>query len=116
LEDLIRAADLFRPVHEATSGIDGWVSLEVSPSLADDTAGSIKSAVQLHARASRRNLFIKIPGTRKAVPAIEETIFAGVPINVTLLFSREQSSRRLRRICARSNAALPPALIRTSLQ
>jgi transaldolase len=90
LEDLIRAADLFRPVHEATSGIDGWVSLEVSPLLADDTAGSIKSAVQLHARASRPNLFIKIPGTRKGVPAIEETIFAGVPVNVTLLFSREQ--------------------------
>ena len=90
LEDLIRAADLFRPVHEATSGIDGWVSLEVSPLLADDTAGSIKSAVQLHARARRLNLFIKIPGTRKGVPAIEETIFAGVPVNVTLLFSREQ--------------------------
>jgi transaldolase len=90
LEDLIRAADLFRPVHEATSGIDGWVSLEVSPLLADDTAGSIKSAVQLHARARRPNLFIKIPGTRKGVPAIEETIFAGVPVNVTLLFSREQ--------------------------
>ena len=90
LEDLIRAADLFRPVHEANSGIGGWVSLEVSPLLADDTAGSIKSAVQLHARARRPNLFIKIPGTRKGVPAIEETIFAGVPVNVTLLFSREQ--------------------------
>jgi transaldolase len=90
LEDLIRAADLFRPVHDATSGVDGWVSLEVSPLLADDTAGSIKSAVQLHARAKRPNLFIKIPGTRKGIPAIEETIFAGVPVNVTLLFSREQ--------------------------
>lgn len=90
LEDLIRAADLFRPVHDATSGVDGWVSVEVSPLLADDTAGSIKSAVQLHARAKRANLFIKIPGTRKGIRAIEELIFAGVPINVTLLFSREQ--------------------------
>jgi transaldolase len=89
LEDLIGAADLFRPVHDATNGIDGWVSLEVSPLLADDTAGTIKSAVQLHARARRRNLFIKIPGTRKGIPAIEETIFGGVPVNVTLLFSRE---------------------------
>jgi transaldolase len=90
LEDLIRAAGLFRPIHGATSGVDGWVSLEVSPLLADDTEGSIKSAVQLHALAQCPNLFIKIPGTREGVPAIEETIFAGVPINVTLLFSREQ--------------------------
>ncbi|MGH7928867.1 MAG: transaldolase [Candidatus Binatia bacterium] len=90
LEDLIRAADLFRRVHDATNGVDGWVSLEVSPLLADDTAGSIKSAMQLHARAKRPNVFIKIPGTRKGIPAIEETIFAGVPVNVTLLFSREQ--------------------------
>ena len=90
LEDLIRAAGLFRPIHDATSGVDGWVSLEVSPLLADDTEGSIKSAVQLHARAQCPNLFIKIPGTREGVPAIEETIFAGVPINITLLFSREQ--------------------------
>ncbi len=90
LEDLIRAADLFRPAHHATSGVDGWVSLEVSPLLVDDTAGTIKSAVQLHARARRPNLFIKIPGTRKGIPAIEATIFAGVPVNVTLLFSREQ--------------------------
>ncbi|MGH7795263.1 MAG: transaldolase [Candidatus Binatia bacterium] len=90
LADLIQAADLFRPVHDATGGVDGWVSLEVSPLLADDTAGSIKSALELHARAKRPNLFIKIPGTRKGIPAIEETIFAGVPVNVTLLFSREQ--------------------------
>jgi transaldolase len=90
LEDLIRAADLFRPVHDTTAGVDGWVSLEVSPLLADDTAGSIKLALQLHARAKRPNLFIKIPGTRQGIPAIEETIFAGVPVNVTLLFSREQ--------------------------
>jgi transaldolase len=89
MEDLIQAADLFRLVHEATSGVDGWVSLEVSPLLANDTAGSIKAAAQLHARARRHNLFIKIPGTPAGIPAIEESIFAGVPINVTLLFSRE---------------------------
>lgn len=89
LEDLGQAADLFRPMHEATDGVDGWVSLEVSPMLADDTAGTIDAAVQLHARAQRSNLFIKIPGTRAGIPAIEETIFAGVPVNVTLLFSRE---------------------------
>ena len=90
LEDLTQAADLFRPVHDATGGVDGWVSLEVSPLLADDTAASIKAAARLHARAQRPNLFIKIPGTRSGIPAIEETIFAGVPVNVTLLFSREQ--------------------------
>lgn len=89
LEDLTQAADLFRPIHDATSGVDGWVSLEVSPLLADDTAGTIKAATQLHARAQRPNLFIKIPGTRAGIPAIEESIFAGVPVNVTLLFSRE---------------------------
>jgi transaldolase len=89
LEDLTQAADLFRPIHDATAGIDGWVSLEVSPLLADDTAGTIKAAARLHARAQRPNLFIKIPGTRAGIPAIEETIFAGVPVNVTLLFSRE---------------------------
>jgi len=90
LEDLAQAADLFRPTHEATGGIDGWVSMEVSPLLADDTGGSIEAAKRLHARGRRPNLFIKIPGTRAGVPAIEEAIFAGVPINVTLLFSREQ--------------------------
>jgi len=90
LEDLTQAADLFRPVFEATGGVDGWVSLEVSPLLADDTAGTVKAAAKLHARAQRPNLFIKIPGTRAGVPAIEESIFAGVPINVTLLFSRGQ--------------------------
>ncbi len=90
LEDLTRAADLFRPVHDATGGIDGWVSLEVSPLLAGDTTATIKAAVELHGRAKRPNLFIKIPGTREGIPAIEETIFAGVPVNVTLLFSREQ--------------------------
>ena len=87
---MTQAADLFRPIHQATGGVDGWVSLEVSPLLADDTAGSIKAATQLHARAQRPNLFIKIPGTRAGLPAIEKTIFEGVPVNVTLLFSREQ--------------------------
>jgi len=90
LEDLTRAADLFRPTHNATAGVDGWVSLEVSPLLADDSAGTITAAAQLHARAQRPNLFIKIPGTGAGIPAIEASIFAGVPINVTLLFSREQ--------------------------
>ena len=90
LEDLTQAADLFRPIHDATGGVDGWVSLEVSPLLADDTAGTIKAAARLHSRAQRPNLFIKIPGTHAGIPAIEETIFAGVPVNVTLLFSREQ--------------------------
>ncbi len=90
LEDLTQAADIFRPIHDKTDGVDGWVSLEVSPLLAYDTAGSIKEAAALHARAKRPNLFIKIPGTREGLPAIEETVFAGVPVNVTLLFSREQ--------------------------
>jgi transaldolase len=90
LEDLTQAADLFRPIHDATGGVDGWVSLEVSPLLADDTAGTVKAAARLHARAQRPNLFIKIPGTSAGLSAIEESIFAGVPINVTLLFSREQ--------------------------
>jgi len=90
LEDLTQAADLFRPVFDATGGIDGWVSLEVSPLLANDTAGTIKAARALHARARRANLFIKIPGTPAGLAAIEESIFAGVPVNVTLLFSPEQ--------------------------
>lgn len=89
LEDLTRAADLFRPTYAATDGIDGFVSLEVSPRLAYDTARTIASARELHARAQRPNLFIKIPGTREGLPAIEEAIFEGVPVNVTLLFSRE---------------------------
>src|SRR3984957_2739682 len=90
LEDLTRAADLFRPVHGKTNGVDGWVSLEVSPLLAYDTASTIAAAKDLSARAARPNLFIKIPGTKEGIPAIEETIFSGVPVNVTLLFSREQ--------------------------
>src|SRR5438093_4720488 len=90
LEDLTRAADLFRPINDRTAGVDGWVSLEVSPLLAHDTASTLAAAKELFARAGRPNLFIKIPGTKEGVPAIEEAIFAGVPINVTLLFSREQ--------------------------
>ena len=90
IEDLRQAADLFRPIHDATHGIDGWVSLEVSPLLAYDTTKSIEAAAHLHAAGARANLFIKIPGTQAGIPAIEESIFAGVPINVTLLFSREQ--------------------------
>jgi transaldolase len=89
LEDITRAADLFRPIWEKTSGVDGWVSLEVSPLLARDTAGTVAAARELHTRAGRPNLFIKIPGTKEGLPAIEESIFAGVPVNVTLLFSRE---------------------------
>jgi transaldolase len=89
LEDLTRAADLFRPVHDRTNGVDGWVSMEVSPLLAHDTAKTIAAAKELWARAGRPNLFIKIPGTREGLSAIEETIFAGVPVNVTLLFSRQ---------------------------
>jgi transaldolase len=90
LEDLTRAADLFRPIHEKTNGVDGYVSLEVSPLLAYDTASTIAAAKELSARANRPNLFIKIPGTKEGLPAIEEAIFSGVPINVTLLFSAEQ--------------------------
>jgi len=112
LEDLTKAADLFRPVHDASGGIDGWVSLEVSPLLADDTAATITAAVQLHKRAQRPNLFIKIPGTRAGIPAIEEAIFSGVPVNVTLLFSREHyvaaAEAYLRGIERRIAAGLDP--------
>ncbi len=90
LDDLTRAADLFRPIHERTAGVDGFVSLEVSPLLAHDTASTLTAAKTLFDRAARPNLFIKIPGTPEGLPAIEEAIFAGVPVNVTLLFSREQ--------------------------
>ena len=90
LEDLTRAADLFRPVYEKSNGIDGWVSLEVSPMLAHDTASTLAAAKDLFARAARPNLLIKIPGTKEGLPAIEEAIFSGIPVNVTLLFSREQ--------------------------
>jgi transaldolase len=90
LEDLAQAADLFRPVHERTCGVDGWVSLEVSPLLAHDTQSTIAAAKELHTQAQRPNILIKIPGTPEGLPAIEEAIFAGVPVNVTLLFSADQ--------------------------
>jgi transaldolase len=90
LEDLTQAADIFSAIHNATGGVDGWVSLEVSPLLADNTSATIKAANDLYARAKRANIFIKIPGTPAGIPAIEEAIFTGVPVNVTLLFSREQ--------------------------
>jgi transaldolase len=90
LEDLTEAADLFRPVYDRTCGVDGWVSLEVSPLLAYDTKSTIQAAKDLHARAQRPNLLIKIPGTKEGLPAIEEAIFAGIPVNVTLLFSDDQ--------------------------
>ena len=90
LEDLRRAADLFSPVFEATNSIDGWVSMELSPLLVNNTLGSIKAASLIYRAGDRRNLFVKIPGTPQGIPAIEESIFAGVPINVTLLFSTEQ--------------------------
>jgi transaldolase len=112
IEDLRQAADLFRPIHERTDGVDGWVSLEVSPLLARNTAGTLAAAKDLHARAGRSNLFIKIPGTSEGLPAIEEAIFAGVPINVTLLFSGEQyvaaAEAYLRGIERRISAGLNP--------
>ena len=112
LEDLTRAADLFRPIWDRTRGVGGWVSLEVSPLLAHDTAITLAAAKRLHARAGRPNLFIKIPGTKEGLPAIEEAIFAGVPINVTLLFSREQylaaADAFMRGIERRVAAGLPP--------
>jgi transaldolase len=112
LQDITRAADLFRPIHDRTNGVDGWVSLEVSPLLAHDTASTLAEAKELFARARRPNLFIKIPGTREGLPAIEEAIFAGVPVNVTLLFSREQyvaaAEAHLRGIERRIAAGLNP--------
>jgi len=114
LEDLRRAADLFLPVHTATGGVDGWVSMEVSPLLAADTGGSIAAAAHIHAQAARANLFVKIPGTPEGVSAIEESIFAGVPINVTLLFSCEQylaaANAYLRGIERRIVAGLDPVV------
>src|SRR5450432_2258845 len=114
LEDLTRAADLFRPVHDRTDGVDGWVSLEVSPLLAYDTKSTLAAAKDLSSRAARKNLFIKIPGTKEGLPAIEEAIFAGVPINVTLLFSREQyvaaAEAFLRGVERRIDAGLNPVV------
>jgi transaldolase len=114
LEDLTRAAAMVRNIHEKTDGVDGWVSLEVSPLLAYDTASSIAEAKSLHARAEQPNLYIKIPGTKEGLPAIEEAVFAGVPINVTLLFSREQvlaaADAYLRGIERRIEAGLNPVV------
>ena len=114
LEDITRAADLFRPIYNRTNGVDGWVSLEVSPLLAHDTASTIAAARDLYARAARPNLFIKIPGTTEGLPAIEEAIFAGIPVNVTLLFSREHyvaaAEAFLRGIERRIEAGLNPSV------
>jgi len=90
LEDCTAAADLFRPIHDKTNGVDGWASIEVSPKLAYDTSSTVAAARELYRQGGRPNLFIKIPGTPEGIPAIEQSIFAGIPINVTLLFSREQ--------------------------
>jgi transaldolase len=112
LQDLRRAADLFRPAFDATGGVDGWVSMEISPLLATDTAGSIEAAARIHQQGDRPNLFVKIPGTPAGIPAIEESIFAGVPINVTLLFSCDQylaaAEAYLRGIERRIAAGLDP--------
>jgi transaldolase len=114
LEDLTQAADLFKPLYERTNGVDGWVSLEVSPLLAHDTASTIAAARSLHARVARPNLLIKIPGTKEGLPAIEEAVFAGVPVNVTLLFSSEHyvaaAEAFLRGIERRIDAGLTPGV------
>jgi len=112
MEDLQQAADLFLPAHEASGGVDGWASLEVSPLLVNDTAGTIRSVARLHAQAARKNIYIKIPGTPEGIPAIEESIFRGIPINVTLLFSREQyvaaADAYMKGIERRLDAGKPP--------
>jgi transaldolase len=112
IEDLRRAADVFAPIWDRSDGVDGWVSLEVSPLLAYDTKSTLAAAKELFARAGRPNLFIKIPGTKEGLPAIEEAIFAGIPVNVTLLFSREHykaaAEAFLRGIERRIEAGLKP--------
>lgn len=114
LDDITHAAALFRPLHDQTNGVDGWVSLEVSPVLAHDTVSTLAAAKDLNGRAGLPNLFIKIPGTKEGLPAIEEAIFAGIPINVTLLFSREQylaaAEAFLRGIERRIDAGLNPVV------
>ena len=114
LEDLTKAADLFRPIHDSTGGMDGWVSLEVSPLLADDPEKTLEAAKQLFASANRPNLFIKIPGTARGLGAVEDAIFSGVPVNVTLLFSRDQylkaAQAYMRGIERRIRAGLSPAV------
>jgi transaldolase len=115
LEDLTRAADLFRPIHDRTGGLDGWVSLEVSPHLAYDAAATLAAAKDLFARAGRPNLFIKIPGTPQGLPAIEEAIAAGVPVNVTLLFTPDDylaaAEAYLRGVERRIDAGLSPRVV-----
>src|SRR5580658_4338395 len=112
LDDITRAAALFQPIHVRTDGVDGWVSLEVSPLLGPDTPSTLAAAKDLHARGGQANLFIKIPGTTEGLPAIEESIFAGIPVNVTLLFSREQylaaAEAYLRGVERRIDAGLNP--------
>jgi transaldolase len=112
IQDLSRAADLFLPIHQRTATVDGWVSLEVSPLLAHDTEGTVASAKALHAKAGKPNLFIKIPGTREGLPAIEQAIFDGVPVNVTLLFSPKQyiaaADAYMKGLERRVEAGLPP--------
>ena len=114
LADLTRAAELFRPIYQRTDRVDGWVSLEVSPLLAHDTARTVAAARDLHSRGGVPNLFIKIPGTKEGLPAIEAAIFSGIPINVTLLFSREQylaaADAYLRGVERRIEAGLNPAV------
>ena len=114
LEDITQAADLFRPIYERTNGVDGWVSLEVSPVLAHDAKSTLAEAIDLHRRAARPNLLIKIPGTREGLPAVEEAIFAGIPVNVTLLFSREHylaaAEAYLRGVERRIDAGLNPCV------
>lgn len=114
LTDLRRAADLFAAIHQRSDGVDGWVSLEVSPLLARNTKATITQASELHTKAARPNLFIKIPGTPEGLPAIEESTFAGIPINVTLLFSAEQyqaaAEAYLRGVERRVKAGLNPAV------
>ena len=114
MADLARAAELFRPIYERTDRVDGWVSLEVSPLLAHDTARTVAAARDLHSRGAVPNLFIKIPGTREGLPAIEAAIFGGIPINVTLLFSREQylaaAEAYLRGVERRIEVGLNPAI------
>jgi len=114
LDDITRAAALFRPAYDQTDRVDGWVSLEVSPLLAHDTTSTLAAAKDLYTRAGQPNVFIKIPGTKEGLPAIEEAIFAGIPINVTLLFSREQylaaADAFLRGVERRIDAGLKPAV------
>lgn len=114
LTDLSRAADLFHTIHTRTDGVDGWVSLEVSPLLAHDTEKTLTAARDLHQRGGKPNLFVKIPGTEEGLPAIEAAVYAGIPVNVTLLFSREQymaaAEAYLRGIERRIEAGLNPAV------